>query len=636
MATTVLECDEFVAVLLDTEGINAVGASETSVMSLLTLTTLLSSFLIYNSKKVPQKVDLDKMRCFSQLSTSLLSQCGESMSEEARKSFFPRFLWLLRDVSLKMTDRSGKELEPTEYLHTRLLSAESGELTELGKSLVSLFPLLECAKLPIPSIKKGIICNIVERQGDLKPAFNEAVDALIQQILQQVTPKKAVDGTTTVNGKALAALAGEYVEAVNKPGSVPDLDQGWQAVVRLELKQCSDKLVREYQDEMERAVDGNLPMEERNLLRIHQQTLKRIKIGLREEVWRVDPLHSSYKEVQPLLDQLEQNIVQWKVPSSSSDITCSSINSSSSSSSNGEREVVGGVLYQFTIENFKASKEHCERLLTDLVKENKVQEKLLEALRNSLPIDIQLEASKIAEAYSSQAVGPAASQVLERGLEELSQFTTILKEIPGPPQNVEVVGKGSDRIKLSWDPPLENPEAVEEYVVYKRIEGGEWEEAVRTEKTRALVKGLKSQTKYRFEGIKMNDPPIDIEETASYEFQVVATNSMVTSLETKQSSETEVTTAAIATYSSAAGAVGALFLPYVIGSAQEAFKEGQDFAVDHFEMSDSKQKFLIGLSIAALPVSIALAPVTMPALAITTAMWAKHRVEEEQGDLTED
>ena len=633
MATTVLECDDFVTVLLDTEGINAVGGSETSAMSLLTLTTLLSSFLIYNSKKVPQKVDLDKMRCFSQLSTSLLSQCGKSMSEEARISFFPHFLWLLRDVGLKMTDRSGKELEPTEYLHTRLLSSESGELTDLGKSLVSLFPLLECAKLPIPSIKKGIICNIIERHGDLKPAFNEAVDALIQQILQQVTPKKAVDGATTVNGKALAALAGEYVEAVNKPGSVPDLDQGWQAVVRLELKQCSDKLVREYKDEMERAVEGNLPMEERNLLRIHQLTLKRMKIGLMEEVCRVDPLHSSDKEVQPLLDQLEQDIVQWKEPPNSSSITSSnnsSSSSSSSSSSNGEREVVGGVLYQFTTENFKASKEHCEKLFTDLVKENKLQDKFLEALRNSLPIDLQLVTSKVSEAYSSQAVGPAASQVLERGLEELSQFATILKEIPGPPQNVRVVGKGSDRIKLSWDPPLENPEAVEGYVVYKRIEGGEWEEAVRTEKTRALVKGLVSRKSFSFKGIKFDGVV-----TKTFEFIVVATNSTVTSLETKTSSETELSTAALATLSSAAGALGALYLPYVIGMAQEAFKEIEDFVPDSSNMLDNKQKFLLCLSTVAFPVSIAVAPVTMPTLAIATAMYVKHTMEEDQ-DLTED
>ena len=131
----------------------------------------------------------------------------------------------------------------------------------------------------------------------------------------------------------------------------------------------------------------------------------------------------------------------------------------------------------------------------------------------ALPIDFQCEASKIIEAYSSQAVGPAASQVIERGLGKLSHFANIPKKIPGPPRNLEVVGRGSDRIKLSWDPPLENPEAVEEYVVYKRIEGGEWEEAVRTEKTRALVKGHKSQTKYAFDGIDFDEQPIVVDET---------------------------------------------------------------------------------------------------------------------------
>ena len=95
MATTVLECQEFATILLDTEGIDAVGASETMAMSLLTLTTLLSSFLIYNSKKVPQKVDLTKMKCFTQMSTSLLAQIGESTTAKAMKSFFPHFLWLL-------------------------------------------------------------------------------------------------------------------------------------------------------------------------------------------------------------------------------------------------------------------------------------------------------------------------------------------------------------------------------------------------------------------------------------------------------------------------------------------------------------------------------------------------------------
>ena len=619
MATTVLECQDFTTVLLDTEGIDAVGASETMAMSLLTLTTLLSSFLIYNSKKVPQKVDLDKMRCFSQLSTSLLAQCGESMSNEAKKAFFPNFLWLLRDVHLKMTDREGKELAPTEFLHTRVLASESGELTDLGKSLVSLFPSLECATLPIPSTKRDIIRGIVEQQDKLKPAFNTAIDALIQQIFQKVSPKKGVDGTATVNGKALAALAGGYVEAVNRPGALPDLDQGWQAVVRLELKEASYRLVREYEREMEESLEGNLPMEERNLLRIHSQTLKGKKSDLREEICRINPLHSSDEDTQPLLDQLEQDIVQW-----------------SEASNDGERKVTGGVLYQFTEKNHSVSKKKCEQLLAELVKKSKVQNKVQEAIKDSLPLDIQKEVSKITKSYNIQAVGPAARQVLERGLSELNQLSDILKKIPGRPQNVRAIGWSSDRVKLSWGPPKHNPEAVEEYVVYKRIKDGEWEEAVRTNKTRALVKGLKSRTKLdldQVEGIKDIDPFV-LQSKIDYEFQVLAVNSTVTSLATKVSDGVEPSTAAMTTFGACTGVAGSLLLPYVIGKAMDSMENDIQFELN--TLSDSKKKLLIGLSIAALPVSIALSPITAPVLAVAGAKWGRNNLKQYEGDLTED
>ena len=66
---------------------------------------------------------------------------------------------------------------------------------------------------------------------------------------------------TTVTGKALAALAEGYVEAVNRPGALPDLNQGWQAVVRLELREVSYRLVREYEREMEEATGREKPPE---------------------------------------------------------------------------------------------------------------------------------------------------------------------------------------------------------------------------------------------------------------------------------------------------------------------------------------------------------------------------------------
>ena len=586
MATTVLECYDFATVLLDTEGIDAVGASETMAMSLLTLTTLLSSFLIYNSKKVPQKVDLDKMRCFSQLSASLLAQCGESMSNEAKKAFFPHFLWLLRDVQLKMTDREGKELGPTEFIRTRILTSESGELTDLGKSLISLFPSLECATLSPPSINPKVLRDICKHPEKLSMKFSTGISALIQQILQKVSPKKGVDGTAIVNGKALAALAGGYVEAVNRPGALPDLDQGWQAVVRLELKEASYRLVREYERVMEEALEGNLPMEESNLLRIHRQTLKGKKSDLREEICRVNPVHSSDEDTQPLLDLLEQDIVQWN-----------------EASNNGDRKVTGGVLYQFTERNFSASKEHCEDLLFRLLKESKVQQKVQDALSNSRPIDIQVEASEVTEEYYRRAIGPAASEVMEKGMADLSKFSDSLKKIPGHPQNVEVIGLSSDRVKLSWDPPSHNPEAVEEYVVYKRAaKGGDWEEAARTKKTRALVKGLKSSMKY--------------------ELHVTATNSLITSLASNMETETEMSIPVTAAVCSAATC---LAMPLTIEIlTRDSFRD----------LSNSGMFLRLGLCAAVLPVTVALSPIIAPVTvaAVTVVLTAGKHLDSDLSD----
>ena len=130
----------------------------------------------------------------------------------------------------------------------------------------------------------------MEQEDKLKPAFNTAINELIQQILQQVAPKKAIDGVSLVNGSTFVALACGYVEAINTPGALPNLEQGWQAVIRLQVKEYTDKLVREYEREMRELLKGILPLEERNLMRIHEQKLKRKKDKLQQEVSRINPL----------------------------------------------------------------------------------------------------------------------------------------------------------------------------------------------------------------------------------------------------------------------------------------------------------------------------------------------------------
>lgn len=64
LSTTALECDEFVLLLLDTEGTGALEGKghESFTTKLLVTTILLSSFLIYNSMDVPKQTDLQQMR----------------------------------------------------------------------------------------------------------------------------------------------------------------------------------------------------------------------------------------------------------------------------------------------------------------------------------------------------------------------------------------------------------------------------------------------------------------------------------------------------------------------------------------------------------------------------------------------
>ena len=431
-----------------------------------------------------------------------------------------------------------------------------------------------------------MIRNIVGQEDKLKPSFNTAVNELIQKILQQVAPKKAIDGVSFVNGSTFAALVCGYVEAINTPGALPNLEQGWQAVTTLQIKEYTDKLVREYEREMEKSLKGILPLEERNLMRIHEQILKRKKHELQQEVCRISPLNSSEEDMEPLMSQLEQEIIKWSKPDDGT-----------------EKEVVGGVLFQFTTQNYSKSKQHCEELLRELVKLTKVNEKVTEAVQNSKTLNIKREIEKITYHYNGSAIGPAKEIVLKNGHKELNQLEKTLKMIPGCPQDVKVIGRGSDRIKLSWDPPAHNPEAAELYVVSMRVEGGAWEEVKRTKHTKALVTGLKSKKKY--------------------EFKVIATNSVMISLANVKEFETEKYKAA---YGALAAGVGVISIPIV--TVGLTIKKIRDAMCDT-ELSGAAT---VGIVAATVPLSLLLSPITTPVL---TVLLVKKVINEyHTGDLS--
>ena len=86
----------------------------------------------------------------------------------------------------------------------------------------------------------------------------------------------------------------------------------------------------------------------------------------------------------------------------------------------------------------------------------------------------------------------------------------ILRNIPGPPVNLEVVGKSKNAIKLRWDSPEINTEAAKKYKVQMRKGDGEWREIGTTEKQWYIVKKLKANSSYEFRVASWNDKQAEL------------------------------------------------------------------------------------------------------------------------------
>ena len=62
MSTSVLECEDYCILLLDTEGIEVVHNEGSYDAKLLVVTLILSSYFVYNTCGVPNRAILEKMR----------------------------------------------------------------------------------------------------------------------------------------------------------------------------------------------------------------------------------------------------------------------------------------------------------------------------------------------------------------------------------------------------------------------------------------------------------------------------------------------------------------------------------------------------------------------------------------------
>ncbi len=107
-------CDLLV---IDTEGFGATEETDAYNNKILLFAILLSSYFIYNSVGSIDENSINNLNVIANLAREI--QKSNSKDDKVDEEF-PSFLWLVRDFTLNIVDKSGYSIQPKDYLEQAL------------------------------------------------------------------------------------------------------------------------------------------------------------------------------------------------------------------------------------------------------------------------------------------------------------------------------------------------------------------------------------------------------------------------------------------------------------------------------------------------------------------------------------
>lgn len=240
------EKQDHTLVLLDTEGLGDVEKSNIENDSwIFALSILLSSTFVYNSMGTIDQFAVEKLQYVTELTKRIKvkssswerSTEGEEEGEETQDDFvrfFPAFVWVVRDFTLRLKLNDGRSISSDEYLENALRRRKGQpESLDLAKKCIrQFFPSRKCFVLDRPASRHNL-----ENLEDL-PESSLSPDFLVQasrfcQYIYENAQIKVIEGGHTVTGTMLGQLAVTYVEAICK-GAVPCIENAVVTLARIE------------------------------------------------------------------------------------------------------------------------------------------------------------------------------------------------------------------------------------------------------------------------------------------------------------------------------------------------------------------------------------------------------------------
>ncbi|XP_029803469.1 guanylate-binding protein 4-like isoform X1 [Suricata suricatta] len=250
-----------ILVLLDTEGLGDVKKANPKNDSwIFALTVLLSSTLVYNSMGTINHQALEQLHYVTELTQ--LIRAKSSTPDEVEDSiefvsFFPDFVWIVRDFTLELKiDESS--ITEDEYLEDalKLIPGTNPKIQNSNmprECIRQFFPKRKCFIFDRPTNDKNLLVHIENVPEDqLDSSFREQSDKFCTYIFTHTKTKTLREGII-VTGNRLGTLLNAYVHAIKK-GEVPCLENVVTILAQCENSVAVQKAADHYSEQMAQRV----------------------------------------------------------------------------------------------------------------------------------------------------------------------------------------------------------------------------------------------------------------------------------------------------------------------------------------------------------------------------------------------
>ncbi|XP_007953128.1 guanylate-binding protein 4-like [Orycteropus afer afer] len=302
-------------VLLDTEGLGDVEKGDPKNDSwIFALAILLSSTFVYNSMCTINHQALEQLHFVTEL-TELIRTKSSFRSDELEDStefvsFFPDFVWTVRDFSLELK-LDERPITEDEYLENalKLMTGKNPKIqnSNLPRECIRhFFPKRKCFVFDRPISDKSLLVRMEELQVEqLDCNFEAQAEKFCSYIFTHARTKTLRQGII-VTGNRLGTLVETYMNAINS-GAVPCLENAVTTLAQRENLVAVQKAADHYSKQMVQCL--TLPTDTlQELLDIHAVCEKEAIVIFMEHSFK-DENHEFHKQLVSTIEEKKENFL---------------------------------------------------------------------------------------------------------------------------------------------------------------------------------------------------------------------------------------------------------------------------------------------------------------------------------------